>query len=339
MKADLVASEIGDVEALAALQAEWWHLWRRAPSATPFQSPAWLIPWWRSFHPGELFAVAIRHGAQLVALAPLYLEHDALGRRILPVGISVSDYLDVLLDPAWAAAAGQRLVDYIADHGGRWDEWSLEELAPGASALGLPTPARCQDSRSRQSPCPVLTVHPRAESIWSFVPARKRRDAKLAHNRAARRGAVVIDAADAANVPEMLDVLFRLHGARWQDRGTGGVLESDTVRSFQRAAAPALASAGLLRLWVLRIDGEPAAAHYGLAHGTRAYSYLTGFDPAFAFESPGVILLAHAIEHAWAEGASEFHFLRGPEPYKYEWGAVDRWNVRRSFRHAASPDG
>ena len=30
------------------------ELWRRAPAATPFQSPAWLIPWWRHFGSGEL---------------------------------------------------------------------------------------------------------------------------------------------------------------------------------------------------------------------------------------------------------------------------------------------
>ena len=27
-----------------------------------------------------------------------------------------------------------------------------------------------------------------------------------------------------------------------------------------------------------------------------------------------------------------FRFLRGQEPYKYEWGAIDRWNRRREFR-------
>jgi hypothetical protein len=47
------------------------------------------------------------------------------------------------------------------------------------------------------------------------------------------------------------------------------------------------------------------------------------------------MLWAHAIEQAIAEGAREFHFLRGPEAYKYAWGATDRWNMRRSFRRNA----
>lgn len=71
----------------------------------------------------------------------------------------------------------------------------------------------------------------------------------------------------------------------------------------------------------------------------RAYGYLSGFDPAYAFESPGTILLDHAIREAAREGCSEFNFLRGQEPYKYAWRAKDRWTSKRiiapaSLRHS-----
>jgi CelD/BcsL family acetyltransferase involved in cellulose biosynthesis len=46
-----------------------------------------------------------------------------------------------------------------------------------------------------------------------------------------------------------------------------------------------------------------------------------------------MILIGHAIEEAAREGARDFDFLRGQEAYKYEWGAQDRWNCRRSIRH------
>jgi CelD/BcsL family acetyltransferase involved in cellulose biosynthesis len=332
MRADFAADRIADAEAFAALGPEWWDLWRRAPSATLFLSPAWLIPWWRHFHPGELFAVTVRHGQRLVGLAPFYIEDGVLGRRILPVGISLSDYLDVLLEPAYAEPAGQVLVDCVANEWGRWDEWDLEELPPEAAALSLPAPRGCEESCGAQSACPVLEFQADARAIWDFVPARKRRDANLARNRAARRGEVTIEQADGAGAPAILDLLFDLHRARWQSRGEAGVVAHDDARNFHRAALPELMKAGFARLYLLRIDGVPAAAHYGLVHRGNAYSYLTGFDPHFAFESPGVILLAHALEQAFAEGARAFHFLRGPEAYKYEWGARDRWNRRRSFR-------
>jgi CelD/BcsL family acetyltransferase involved in cellulose biosynthesis len=331
MRAALDTQTMGDAAAFAALEPEWWELWRRAPSATPFQLPAWLIPWWRHFHPGELFVVTVRRAGRLVGLAPFYIEDGALGRRLLPVGISLSDYLDVLLDPDYREEAGQALVHHFAREGECWDGWSLEELAPQAAALTLPVPPECEEQLTPQSDCPVLTV-PEGQTAEAAAPERQRRNLRLARNRAARRGGIVVEQGTAASASVILDHLFRLHRARWQSRGEDGVLADDAVQSFQRDVVPGLMQAGLLRLYLMRIGGEPAAAYYGFVHDRRAYGYLTGFDPNFSFESPGLLLWAHAIEQAVAEGAREFHFLRGPEAYKYAWGATDRWNMRRLFR-------
>jgi CelD/BcsL family acetyltransferase involved in cellulose biosynthesis len=99
---------------------------------------------------------------------------------------------------------------------------------------------------------------------------------------------------------------------------------------------PGLIRSGLARLYRLRIGGRVVGAFQGLSARGRTYAYLGGFDPDYAHESPGAILIGHAIGAAIREGGHEFHFLRGREPYKYDWGAADRWNRRRSFRRAAA---
>jgi CelD/BcsL family acetyltransferase involved in cellulose biosynthesis len=45
-------------------------------------------------------------------------------------------------------------------------------------------------------------------------------------------------------------------------------------------------------------------------------------------------MIGHAIEQAVIEEATEFSFLRGREKYKYQWGAVDRWNTRLELRRS-----
>jgi CelD/BcsL family acetyltransferase involved in cellulose biosynthesis len=97
---DMSGRIIRDSAELEALTPRWWDLWRRCLAATPFQSPAWLLPWWRTFAPGDLVAMAVERGEALVGLAPFYREDSTYGRRLLPLGISVSDYHDILLDPA-----------------------------------------------------------------------------------------------------------------------------------------------------------------------------------------------------------------------------------------------
>jgi len=329
----LVVEVLRDEAGLRALEPEWWRLWRRAPASTPFQSPAWLIAWWGVFRPGALLTIAVRQGGELVGLGPCYVEEGAHGRRLLPIGISLSDHLDMLIDPDCEGVAAM-LVETAAQDAG-WDVWELEELPPGAAALSLPVPAGCEDAVEQASACPVLALLNDVERLADALPPKKRRDLNLARNRAARRGEVSIEAATPETAPAFLDELFRLHALRWQSRGEPGVLADDSVRRFQREALPGLAAAGLLRLRLLRIDGQAVAAYYGFPHRGREYAYLTGLDPAYDFESPGAIVLAHAFEEAVVEGAREIHFLRGREAYKYGWGAVDRWNRRRSFRRIA----
>src|SRR5688500_8202290 len=187
---DASAEIIEHFDALQQLAPEWRELWRRCPSALPFQSPAWLIPWWRHFAPGELFVLAVHRGGKLVGLAPGYIEDGALGRRILPLGISLSDHLDILVDPACEEEALQSLASAAYSRSDTWDAWELEELPPGAAALRLPLNAGFAHTIEPQSACPVLSLPDGGGALAEILPRTKRRHLNLARNRAARAGEV-----------------------------------------------------------------------------------------------------------------------------------------------------
>jgi CelD/BcsL family acetyltransferase involved in cellulose biosynthesis len=327
---------VRDENELAALEPGWWDLWRKTPEATPFQTPGWLLAWWRHFAPGQLFTLAAERDGRLVGLAPLYLENGTLGRRILPIGISLSDYHDVLLDPAQPADTWHALRGAALSAPDAWERWDWEELMPEATALRLPWPSGCVVETRAQSTCPVLELS--SPILEECLPKTKRRKLNMARNRGARRGVIRIGKADSSNIDVAVEHLFRLHSSRWRSRGEDGVLTRDSVLRFHRDAAPALDAAGLLRLYTLAFDDRVVAAYYGFHHGKRAYAYLSGLDPDFEFESPGTLITAHAIGEALREGAREFHFLRGQEDYKYSWGAHDRWNQRRTIERNADAD-
>ncbi len=315
-EAEIITSD----EGLHRLLPEWWGLWSRLGNATPFGSPAWLLPWWRTFRPGPMLTVAVRHHGRLVGLAPSYVEQNPLGRRLLPVGIGVSDYLDVLIDPV-VAGVGEALVGETLRHADRWDSWELEELSPGAAALDLAIEGAGVRSRP-QSPCPVLSL----PTVAGWPRSRAGRRWRRAWNRVERFSRVAVLAADAGNVHALLDWLIALHARRWTRAGQSGVLADPAVQAFHREAAPRLLDAGLLQLFGLAVEGQTVGAYYGFLHGQRAYGYLSGFDPDWSSQSPGTALLGHAMREATLRGCTEFHFLRGQEGYKYAWGAVDRWN-------------
>jgi CelD/BcsL family acetyltransferase involved in cellulose biosynthesis len=330
MRAEVLATDA----ALRALRAEWEALWRRAADrTTPFQSPAWLLPWWRAFGTGRPRAAVLRGGdGRLLGLLPLYLlEEGAAGTKLLPIGIGVSDYLDALLDPDAPPDAAERLLAAALAASPEATSCDLTDLPPGAALRDAPAPPGWHDGGARPTvPCPVLELPPGASP--SEVLSRKRRGAlRNARNRAERAGGWAVEVATPSTLDGCLDALVALHQARWGARGEpGGVLADPRVPAMHREAAPALLAEGALRLLVLRLGGAPAAAYYALlGGGGRVMLYLAGFDEARAHESPGALLLGEVVAWALAEGWREVHFLRGDEDYKYSWGAAGRFNAAR----------
>jgi len=314
---------------MEALVPDWIGLWQRVPGATPFQSPHWLLPWWRQFGTGMPRIFTARAEQRLIGVLPLYELHEPGCVKLLPIGISVSDYIDALADPAYPDVTDV-LIAASCDIPG-WQECHLPDLPPDSALSRAAAPSGLAETRQSGPCCPVLALPSDPADLATVVPRKTLRDVRQAHARSETVGSVVLDTADLDTIDLALDDLFRLHQERWHKRGEAGVLADPVVRAFHRDAARAFCEAGVLRLYRLRISDTVAGVYYGFQHSGNAYAYLGGFDPEMTRLSPGAQLLDHAIRAAIAEGAREFHFLRGGESYKYAWGAVDQFNLSRTF--------
>jgi CelD/BcsL family acetyltransferase involved in cellulose biosynthesis len=320
---DLAIEEVTASAELEALAPAWDDLWRRAPLATPFQAPAWLIPWWREIAGGQLRVLAARTDGHLVGLLPLYLQHESEGGKLLPLGIAISDYLDGLFEEGHGVMAAEAMLWHLAVR----DDWLRCELHPlraGTPMLEARAPPRITDEILAFEPCLAVEVPVGARELRDVLPGKIRDNLANYRRRAVRAGRVSFATATAATLPEFVEALFRLHDARWQQLGCPGVLADPAIRRFHRTAAPRLLSSGLLRLHALRLDERIIAVMYALHARGRAYCYLCGFDPEFGALSPGTLILGHSIWQAVREGAREVDFLRGQERFKYFWGVRER---------------
>lgn len=343
-EARVTVEAVTTTASLERLRTEWFELWTRVPSARPFQSPQWLIPWWRHIGRGELRVLTLRaEGDRLVGLVPLYIYTESGGavRTLFPLGVATTDYLDPLLEPAWEERGAAAVLDHIATQQEQWDTCDFPQLRAGSPLLRCPPPEGWTDQVCDGEPCPVLALPGSVEELPGCVPARMLQNLRYYRRRADRAGRWHIEAADPDNLEELCDALFRLHRARWSARGLPGVLDDRAVQLWHREALPLLLSAGTLRMDGLRLDGRIIAVFYGLADrerpGRKTYYYLGGFDPEFERLSPGTLLIGHAVERATREGCAAFDFLRGRESYKRLWGATETTIYRRRFRHARVP--
>lgn len=343
--APLSVELISATDELEQLRPAWATLWQRVPSANPFQSPDWLIAWWRHIGQGELLTLAVRTtpDGTLVGLLPLYIHQKQDGRRLLlPLGIATTDYLDALIAPGHEDEVMAGLFHALAGSSTRWDACEWPQLRPGSPLLDAPAPPGWAEERTAADPCPILPLPPTVAELAAVVPRRMLQNLRTARHRAQAAGTLHCERAEATTLEDIFEAQILLHRARWAERGEAGVLASAAVLAAHRAALPGLLHSGLLRLYALRLDGEIIATLYALADAPdrverRFYFYLGGFDPRFAALSPGTLILGHAVEEAIREGATGFDFLRGRETYKYRWGARDIPTFRRHLR--APPDG
>jgi CelD/BcsL family acetyltransferase involved in cellulose biosynthesis len=308
---------------LERLAPAWQELWQRARKATVFQSPNWLIPWWRHFAPGRLSCIALWRGKELVGFAPLYREEDS--QRLLPLGVSLSDYLDVLVAEKNTNSVLDRMQAEIP-HLPDGVDTCFPDVAPDASVLAMNSSAFSLRKDPGQQ-APELVLGPAGDALKN-APAHQRQNLRTAKNRAGRRGCAVREIAT-DELPRVVPALMQLHSARQRQLGRPGLDQDARVLPFLIEAFGALARENVVRAYSTECEGRLVGGYLGFIHRSRASYYFGGFDPVFAFESPGTILIGHAMRCAAAEGAEIFDFLRGAEPYKYAWGARDRqlWSL------------
>ena len=342
--------------ALDRLAPAWADLWAADPAATPFQSPAWLVPWWHHFGNDRLLTIAATENGRLVGVVPLYAYRQADGRRdLFPLGVATTDYLGGTFADGRGGRVMAATFGALAERRRDFDRCEWPQLPAGSAMLDAPGPTGWADDRTPGEPCPVLPIAAGASALADLLPAKLMSNLRNRLRRARELGPVRVETAgdpdpspvdlggDADPMPvapgdwrELYAALLDLHAARWRGRGEAGVLADPAVVAWHRDAIPRLLDAGTLRLHGLRVGGRLAAAFYGLSDGPavppdrrRDYYYLGGFDPALVKASPGALLLAHAVGRSVAAGRAAFDFLRGTEAYKYEWGAADEPTTRR----------
>ena len=159
------------------------------------------------------------------------------------------------------------------------------------------------------------------EEVSHLFSKRQRANLRNARSRLQKAGGGKLEIATLESLPEFLEDLFRLHTTRWSSSGQPGVLNDESIRNFHRLSAPQLLKKEILRLYRLRSDDRTLAVIYSLFERDTVFCYLQGFDPEYAYFSPGTQLMFMVIEEAVRHGMQKFDFLRGDEAYKQHWRA------------------
>ncbi len=253
-----------------------------------------------------------------------------------------TDYATILADPSRLPVVAEALVASLraraegtARAGGPSPDWDVVDLRrlrcgdPATDALAaafrrIERDAGWTLNLEREDVCPVVSL-PTGGSIDDLLATL---DKKERHEirRKARRAEAAGDVAlvESPDPLSDLEAFIDLHQARWGADGlfppTAGGAQS---RVFFRRLFELFGVDGPLRLSFLTISGRRVAAGVHFETPDRLYYYNAGVDPTARDLSPGVVMVERFARRAIERGQRTMDFLRGDEPYKYEWGAVD----------------
>ncbi len=328
---EVVALE--DPASLGGLVREWRELALRLDGSSWFQSPDWVLAWWATVAGRPPTRIATWRGptGRLEALVALSEDRTRLHGR-LPLD------LRVLVN----AGSGPGAADHCgwlvpADRAGEVAAW-VEEALRGAGLLlrgadpafgppPLPRAARL----IAVTPCPRLTLPGPGESVGRSRELR--RQLPRFTRRLEREGLRFEWVAPGRVDARLLRALFALHARARSARERGTSFGPGQLALHDRLAAGSGSHGGGPAAVVARRDGEVAGVLYGFWWKDAFAAYQWGWDPAWARFSMGSVLTYQAIRLAAEAGARTLDLLRGTEPYKYRFGAVDHhdgtWLVPR----------
>jgi CelD/BcsL family acetyltransferase involved in cellulose biosynthesis len=355
----------------------WNGLVDRSPAATPFSRHCVQRAWWDAYgaeaHDQTLVIVDEADPAALVGIAPLMHRHELepgdiaarttlrheVGRPLRPVPDSATavffgasyhaDYATVLAAREDLGAVCDAVAATLAaDDPARWDVIDLRRLRfgdPAADALAAAFDRLAPlygwvVTREEEEVCPVATLPEGADfdGFLGTLGKKERHEIRRKVRRAEGAGEIRLEL---STEPSMdLEAFVDLHQKRWGADGLFPPTEGGAAsRRFFAGLFGNCTGSGPVQLRFLTVAGRRIAAGVTFDDGVTVYYYNAGVEPDARELSPGVVMVALYIQDAIARGRRYVDFMRGNEPYKYEWGAVDRPIERLLVRRTAEPAG
>ncbi len=313
------------------LRDEWDDLLHDSAADWIFLTHDWQSSWWQTYHPGSIWALALRDDGtgQLLGIAPWFVSTEGNGKRVIrTIGcVDVTDYVDVIARRGAEAAVFDALATYLAAHSDRFDEMQLCNVPQDSPTLSLMPEAFAEGfdvDIQLQEVCPVVNLPDEWLDYVASLDKKNRHELRRKLRRAGGNMAEVAWYIVGAehDLEQELEQFLALMAASSAEKAR--FLEDEANVAFFYDMVPKMAAQGWLQLAFLMANDSLAATYLNFEYNNRVLVYNSGHNVEdFGHLSPGIVLLARLIEYAIENDREAFDFLRGDEPYKYDMGGQD----------------
>ena len=308
------------------IRSEWLDLLDQCPVNTLFLMPQWQEIWWDAFQDRrEMAGFYLRQPEGQEGGVSAIASLSRQGSDLSFVGNTETfDYNDFLIRPGCEPVFFSALMGWLEE--ADWQELELPSLIESSPTLQfLPELARQQGYSveiSEEDVTPGLDLPVTWDEYLGSLSKKNRHELRRKLRRLEavegwRWYSVHKPEAVAARLDDFLALM------RQSDPEKDAYMTSEREAFFRRIAQQT-AELDLLRLFFLEMDGQDVATSLCFDYNGTRYLYNSGYNPDYGYYSVGLLLNALCLREAIEQGKSYFDFLRGPEPYKYHLGGLNR---------------
>ena len=304
------------------IRGEWLDLLAQCPVNTFYLMPQWQEIWWDSFRDRrEMAGFYLQRPEGVTAIASLARQGDGLS---FVGNTETFDYNDFMIRPGAEDDFFASLMGWLEQ--GDFQALELPSLIEYSPTLEyLPDLARRQGYSvevTEEDVTPGLDLPGNWEDYLAGLSKKNRHELRRKLRRLEgvegwRWYCVQEPEAVATRLDDFLDLM------RQSDPEKAAYMTPEREAFFRRIARRT-AELDMLRLFFLEMDGQDVATSLCFDYNGTRFLYNSGYNPDYGYYSVGLLLNALCLREAIDQGKTYFDFLRGPEPYKYHLGGLNR---------------
>lgn len=321
----LVVSEVRVLSELSEQERDWDLLVAEAPEGDLFQTSEWVTTWLQSFWPKTpLHFLFVRDGSRLVGLAPLLPAGDSglWCRQSLVTPVNNHGMRTGLLSAAKPPSVQEALLEHLVRNAQNAPIAFKRVLADSEVLRELKTAVVRYGRRSLLMEEPAA---PYVDLAMGWEAYCRERSSHVLHEVARKRrrleklGTVEVSVVTRAGE---CDAAYRkvieIEQNCWKAINGNAISSSDVLRQFYGRLMQRLAKGGMLRTYLLSVDGRAVAYLYGAVFRGHYYAIKTSYHSTYRQYAPGAYLFWAALQDAFSLRIERFEMLGEQERWKRE---------------------
>ena len=317
----------GRGEILDQLADEWRELCAEAADDQPFYRPEWIRPYFRFFaRRKNIVLIATRLQGRLCLMLPLIEEKGTFSKIPVrkfraPVNPCAGRFDAIYSAGREGEAAIQATWKFLKELDG-WDLLQFRDALQGSAVSQLAAAARADGLSTIQiddRPSPYVPLPADPELLKQLpVNTRLRRQLRQIRREIAEKGSSLklsrIEAAD----QNALSRFYELEASGWKGQERTAILLYGR-KPFLDEVAESAARAGYFTLYLLELDGQLIAGHYGFTHRACYYSVVVAYNESFKEFSPGHLIIDEIVRDCAARGVRAYQTTGQDQEWKMRW--------------------